>query len=126
MLFRSEAQVKNSTSAAEQAYSYVIDGITRVFGKQILWFLMNFVEAQFYAGVFAGAGIILGGIAAWFLAKNNSRLMGFSVCYGSPAIVVKPPWITVCPFEEAFFREKGNLSAACETAQEENRLSRPP
>ena len=71
-------------------YSYVVDGITRVFGKQILWFLMNFVEAQFYAGVFAGAGIILGGIAAWFLAKNNSRLMGFSICYGSPSIF---PWV---------------------------------
>lgn len=51
-------------------YSYVIDGITRVFGKQILWFLMNFVEAQFYAGVFAGAGIILGGIAAWLDRKS--------------------------------------------------------
>ena len=47
------------------------------------------------------------------------------LCYNFKAIVVKPPWITVCLLEEAFFREKGNLSAACETAQEEDRLSCP-
>ena len=58
-------------------YNNMISGILDSVPKQIAWFFMNFTEAQFYASVFAGIGIILGGIVAWILAKiqNMQDLM---------------------------------------------------
>ena len=64
-------------------YNHLIDGILNSFPKQMAWFFMNFTEAQFYASVFAGIGLILGGFAAWILALKNSRFAGFDICYGS-------------------------------------------
>lgn len=50
---------------------------------KIIWSIMNFTEAQFYAGVFASLGVILGGFVAWRLDKKNSKLAGFNISYGS-------------------------------------------
>lgn len=50
---------------------------------KLIWYIMNFTEAQFYAGVFASLGVILGGFVAWRLDVKNSKLAGFNVCYGS-------------------------------------------
>lgn len=71
-------------------YNTVVDGITGNAGKQIQWFFMNFTEPQFYASIFAGIGVILGGLIAWILAKKNSKLAGFDVCYGSSSLF---PWV---------------------------------
>lgn len=71
-------------------YNTVVDGITGSFGKQLQWFFMNFTEPQFYAGIFAGIGVIVGGIVAWILAKKSSRLAGFDICYGSSSLF---PWV---------------------------------
>lgn len=68
----------------------MISGILDSVPKQIAWFFMNFTEAQFYASVFAGIGIILGGIVAWILAIKNSKYAGFDVCYGSSTLF---PWV---------------------------------
>ena len=79
-------------------YNNMISGILDSVPKQIAWFFMNFTEAQFYASVFAGIGIILGGIVAWILAIKNSKYAGFDVCYGSSTysvgvgITAHPPW----------------------------------
>ena len=71
-------------------YNNMISGILDSVPKQIAWFFMNFTEAQFYASVFAGIGIILGGIVAWILAIKNSKYAGFDVCYGSSTLF---PWV---------------------------------
>lgn len=79
-----------ANTAGTLNYNYVIDGIESNFGKQILWFFMNFTEPQFYAGIFSGIGVILGGVVAWILAKKNSHLAGFDICYGSSSLF---PWV---------------------------------
>ena len=55
---------------------------TNLFYKGI-WFLMNFSEPQFYAGVLASIGMIFGGFVAWRLSVRRSKYAGFDVCYGS-------------------------------------------
>lgn len=71
-------------------YASIIDGIASSFPKQLLWFLMDFTEPQFYASVFAGAGTIIGGAFAYLLARRNSRFQGFTVCYGEHRMF---PWV---------------------------------
>lgn len=71
-------------------YNNIIDGIVDSVPKQIVWFFMDFTEAQFYASMFAGIGMIIGGIAAWILALKNSRWAGFDICYGKSTIF---PWV---------------------------------
>jgi hypothetical protein len=66
----------------------VANADSNVFYK-FIWYIMNFTEAQFYAGVFASLGLILGGIVAWRLDVKNSKLAGFNVCYGSNMF----PWV---------------------------------
>jgi hypothetical protein len=66
----------------------VLYAADNVFYK-LIWMIMNFSEPQFYAGIFASAGIILGGFAAWRLEKKKSRLSGFGICYGTNLW----PWI---------------------------------
>lgn len=71
-------------------YNNLISGILDSLPRQIGWFFMNFTEAQFYAGVFAGTGLIAGGFIAWLLARKNSSLAGFDICYGSSSLF---PWV---------------------------------
>lgn len=54
-----------------------------------VWFLMNFTEADFYAGVFASGLMIVGGIIAWRLSASGSSKAGFSICYGTNMF----PWV---------------------------------
>lgn len=71
-------------------YAAVIDGISSSVPKQLLWFLMDFTEPEFYASVFAGAGVIMGGAVAYLLSRRGSRLAGFEICYGAHRIF---PWV---------------------------------
>lgn len=71
-------------------YSHMIDGILDSAPKQIAWFFMNFTEAQFYASLFGGIGLILGGFVAWILALKGSKYKGFDICYGSSTLF---PWV---------------------------------
>mgnify|MGYP007130803076 CR=1 FL=1 len=50
---------------------------------KFIWYIMNFTEAQFYAGFFASLGVIIGGFIAWRLDVKNSKYRGFDVSYGS-------------------------------------------
>lgn len=56
---------------------------------KFIWFIMNFTEPQFYAGVFASLGVILGGFIAWRLDVKGSSKAGFPVAYGSNVW----PWV---------------------------------
>jgi hypothetical protein len=71
-------------------YNGIVTGITGDFGRQVMWFIMNWTEPQFYAGLFTGVGIILGAFVAWVFAKSDSNLKGFEICYGNSTLF---PWI---------------------------------
>lgn len=71
-------------------YASIVDGITASVPKELLWFLMDFTEPEFYASALAGGGVILGGAVAYLLARRGSRLAGFEVCYGAHRIF---PWV---------------------------------
>lgn len=71
-------------------YAALVDGITASVPKELLWFLMDFTEPEFYASALAGGGVILGGAVAYLLARRGSRLAGFEICYGAHRIF---PWV---------------------------------
>lgn len=75
---------------SELDYAAVIDGISSSVPRQLLWFLMDFTEPEFYASAFAGAGVIVGGAVAYLLARRGSRLAGFEICYGAHRMF---PWV---------------------------------
>jgi len=66
----------------------VVNADKNVFYKAV-WFLMNFTEAEFYAGVFASGLMIVGGIIAWKLNASGSSKAGFNICYGTNMF----PWV---------------------------------
>lgn len=70
-------------------YFQIVEGIADQPAKQALWFLMNFAEPQFYAGIFSGAGIILGGCAAWLFQRCGGGRRMFPLCQ-DPALF---PWV---------------------------------
>ncbi|KNF09524.1 hypothetical protein CLPU_3c03040 [Gottschalkia purinilytica] len=49
---------------------------------KIIWMVKDFSEPQFYGGLFAGLGVILGGIVAWILDVKKSKFAGFNISYG--------------------------------------------
>jgi len=75
---------------AGMTYDSVVTGISTSFIRQLVWFFMNWTEPQFYGGMIAGIGLILGGFVAYILAKKNSKLAGFDICYGSSNVW---PWV---------------------------------
>lgn len=75
---------------SELDYAAVVDGISSSVPRQLLWFLMDFTEPEFYASAFAGAGVIVGGAVAYLLARRGSRLAGFEICYGAHRMF---PWV---------------------------------
>ena len=58
---------------------------------KLIWMTMNFTEAQFYAGICASLGVILGGFIAWRLDVKKSKAAGFNICYGTNLW----PWIFI-------------------------------
>ncbi len=79
----------------ELAYENIIDGIVASPVKELAWFFMDFTEPEFYASVFAGAGVIIGGAIAYVLACRKSRFAGFSICYGEHRMF---PWVVASQF----------------------------
>lgn len=81
------------------SYNDVVAKAGTDFFYKILWFLMNFTEATFYAGVFAGLFVILGGFIAWRLDVSRSKYRGFDICYGSNMW----PWVFASQVLSMFF-----------------------
>lgn len=77
------------------SYESIIDGITSQPLKEFIWFFMDFTEPEFYASVFAGLGVIVGGAIAYVLACRKSRFAGFTICYGEYRMF---PWVVVSQF----------------------------
>lgn len=76
-------------------YANLIDGITSQPLKELIWFFMDFTEPEFYASVFAGLGVIVGGAVAYVLACRKSRFAGFTICYGEYRMF---PWVVASQF----------------------------
>lgn len=75
----------NAVHGLNAGFSYndiVAKAATNPFYK-LLWMFMNFTDANFYAGIFAGIFLIIGGFVAWKLDVNKSRFAGFDICYGT-------------------------------------------
>lgn len=79
-------------SGTNAAFSYnaIIDGISSDVLKQIYWYFMDFTEPNFFAGIFSGVMVIIGGFVAWMLSMKNSRFAGFDICYGNSSMW---PWV---------------------------------
>ncbi|WMM25289.1 hypothetical protein RBU61_01100 [Tissierella sp. MB52-C2] len=64
-------------------YESIIEGIM---GNNIIfkfiWMIKDFSEGQFYGGLFASIGLIIGAILAWRLDVKNSRYAGINISYG--------------------------------------------
>lgn len=72
------------------AYAKVVEDINNSAFKQVLWFFMNFTEADFFAGFFSSLLLIIGGAVAWRLTLSGSRMAGFPICYGASGLW---PWV---------------------------------
>jgi hypothetical protein len=70
-------------------YDKVVANADKNIFYKLIWAIMNFTEAEFYAGVLASLGIILGGFVAWRLDVKKSKWAGFNVCYGTNTW----PWV---------------------------------
>lgn len=79
-----------SGSVSKFSYNSIVDGISSDVMKQVYWFFMNFTEPNFFAGIFSGIMVIIGGFVAWMLSIKNSKFAGFDVCYGSSTMW---PWV---------------------------------
>ncbi len=77
------------------SYESIIDGIASQPLKELVWFFMDFTEPEFYASVFAGLGVIVGGAIAYALACRKSRFAGFTICYGEYRMF---PWVVAAQF----------------------------
>lgn len=64
-------------------YSDIVHSASNYLPYKFAWFLMNFTDAQFYTGIFAGLGMILGGFIAYLLGKKGIDRSIFPVCYGT-------------------------------------------
>lgn len=63
---------------------------TSLFYK-VIWFIQDFTNAQFYASVFAGLGLVLGAFIAYGLNSKKKRIGGFVVTYNYGIF----PWIFI-------------------------------
>ena len=72
-----------STQSNWLDYNTIVANANQSLFYKFIWYIMNFTEAQFYAGVFASLGIVLGGFIAWRLDVRNSPIRGFDISYGS-------------------------------------------
>ena len=71
------------------SYEQLITDINTPAGH-LMWFLMNFTEPNFYAGVFSSIFLLIGAVVAWQLSLHKSKYAGFEICYGNANIW---PWI---------------------------------
>lgn len=65
------------------SYNDVVEKAGTSQAYKLVWFIMNFTEAEFYAGFFASLGLILGGFIAWRLNVKKSKYAGFEISYGT-------------------------------------------
>ena len=58
--------------------------------NQLLWFLINWTEPEFFAGPISTIFLLAGSLIAWLLSIRKSKYAGIEICYGSARIW---PWV---------------------------------
>lgn len=82
--------LKNITVSSQWLnYNVIVENAADNVFYKFIWLVMNFTEAEFFAGFFASLFIILGGFVAWRLDVKGSSKAGFPVAYGSNVW----PWV---------------------------------
>jgi len=71
------------------SYSEIVDNADSNILYKTIWFIMNFTDAEFYAGVFASVLMLAGAFVTWRLGVKGSKLSGFGICYGTNMF----PWV---------------------------------
>ncbi len=71
-------------------------------GNQILWFLINFTEPEFFAGAITTVFLFIGGFIAYALAVKKTKYMGIEICYGQAHIW---PWVLASEVLSLFVTE---------------------
>ncbi len=78
------------TSQILPPYGVFVDRIMEQdFQSRLLWSIKDFSEGQFYGGIIAGFGVILGGIVAFILDRRKSKYRGFDIVFGLNIF----PWV---------------------------------
>ena len=75
-------------------YAVVSQQAPSSFFYKIIWFIQDFTNAQFYASVFAGLGMLLGAVIAYGLSTRHSAKGGFTISY----VVGIWPWVFAAQF----------------------------
>lgn len=89
VLYYAMKAVGGDASGPLPTYSEVVNGISEP-SNQLIWFLVNWTEAEFFAGPIATIFLFIGGVLAYLLAIKGSRWQGIEICYGEARIF---PWV---------------------------------
>ena len=83
------SSVKN-TSILLPSYGALKQGlVNKSVISEIIWMIKDFSEGQFFGGLFAGIGVISGGIIGWILDIKKSKYRGSDIVFGLNIF----PWI---------------------------------
>jgi hypothetical protein len=63
------------------SYSVVAENAPHSLFYKMVWFVQDFTNAQFYASFFAGIGMLLGAVIAYYLSMKRSSKSGFTISY---------------------------------------------
>ena len=70
--------------------------------NQLLWFLINWTEPEFFAGPVSTICLLAGALIAWLLSIRKSKYAGIEICYGSARIW---PWVFASQVLSLIFTE---------------------
>lgn len=83
------------------AYTKLIESVYTP-GNQLLWFLINWTEPEFFAGPISTICLLAGALIAWLLSIRKSKYAGIEICYGSARIW---PWVFASQVLSLIFTE---------------------
>lgn len=83
------------------AYTKLVESVYTP-GNQLLWFLINWTEPEFFAGPVSTICLLAGSLIAWLLSIRKSKYAGIEICYGSARIW---PWVFASQVLSLIFTE---------------------
>ena len=83
------------------AYTKLVESVYTP-GNQLLWFLINWTEPEFFAGPVSTICLLAGALIAWLLSIRKSKYAGIEICYGSARIW---PWVFASQVLSLIFTE---------------------
>ena len=83
------------------SYEAIVSSIQQP-SSQLAWFLINFTEPEFYAGIISTIFMLVGAAVAWLLSIKKTKYTGFEICYGSAHMW---PWVFASQILSLLFTE---------------------